>query len=156
MNDSKTLDDEDREILKVINTLKDTNLVSIASQVNLSKSAVQKRLKKLKNKGILKGFIPQLNPEKLPKQFTAISQIRAKYGPNYIQDAAKSISNIDGVCAVYFVLGDNDLIVILKASTRDELEIAVNNYTLIEGVERSNTFLCLSTEFEDISKFYKL
>lgn len=156
MRKEEPLDEQDKKILVSINKLKDNNLMRIAKSVGLSKSAIHKRIKKLTDMGILKGFVPQLDTELLPKQFTAISMIRAQYGPNYHKDIAKKLSAVSGVCAVYFVLGENDFIVILKARTRDELEDSVAHFNMIEGVERSNTVLSLSTEFEDISKFYKL
>lgn len=156
MDEPDPLDEHDKEILTEMNRLKDSNLLRIAKKVGLSKSAVQKRIKKMMDKEILSGLVPQLNASLLPKQFTAISMIRAQYGPNYQHNVAKALSAVNGVCAVYFVLGENDFIVILKARTRTELEEAVNDFTRIKGVQRSNTYLSLSTEFEDISRFYKL
>ena len=67
--------------------------------------------------------------------------------------ANETLKKIQGVCGVYFILGDNDFIVILKAKGIEELNEIVNNFSSIENIERSNTFISMSTQFEDISRF---
>lgn len=156
MADSTVLDKMDREILNVMLRDKTNNLTKVAAVVNLSKSAVEKRVKRLMKEGFLKGFIPQIDKSSLPGAVTAFSLIRAKYGPKYSENIGKELAKIDGVCGVYFVLGDNDFIVIIKAKDSKELNAIVNKFALIKNVERSNTIMSLSTEYEDISKFFPL
>jgi len=135
---------------------KTNSLTKIGLIVHLSKSAVEKRIKRLMTEGIIRGFIPQLDKDSIQGSITAFSLIRAKYGPKYSENVGKELSKIAGVCGVYFVLGDNDFIVIIKARNSNELSDIVNKFALIENVERSNTILSPSTEYEDISQFYRL
>lgn len=156
MADSNALDRMDREILAVMLKDKTNNLTKVAAVVNLSKSAVEKRVKRLMKEGFLKGYLPLIDKGGLPGVVTAFSLIRAKYGPKYSENIGKELAKIDGVCGVYFVLGDNDFIVILKAKDSGELNVIVNKFAQIKNVERSNTIVSLSTEYEDISKFFPL
>jgi len=150
------MDKKDNEILKSMMKLKTNNLNVIASKVELSPSSVQKRIKKMEDEKIITGFIPQLNENVMPEQLTAISMIRAKYEHEYYDKVGNEISKIDGVCSVYYVLGDYDFAVIIKARNRKELESTIKQISAVGGVERSNTITVLSTILEDPTLFYRL
>lgn len=154
MENRYDLDETDKDILKVMLNKKTNSLTEIGAIVKLTKSAVEKRVKKMKQENLIQGFIPQLNREKLPEYITAFSLIRAKYGPKYADTVGKELSKIQGVCGVYFILGDNDFIVILKAKNTEELNEIVNKFSLIENIERSSTMISMSTVLEDISRFH--
>lgn len=153
MENRYDLDETDKDILRVMLNKKTNSLTEIGAIVKLTKSAVEKRVKKMKKEKLIEGFIPQLNREKLTQYITAFSLIRGKYGPKYAETVGNELSKIHGVCGVYFILGDNDFIVILKAKNIEELNEIVNQFSLIENIERSSTIISMSTQFEDISRF---
>jgi len=150
------MDKKDNEILKSMMKLKTNSLNVIARAVKLSPSSVQKRIKKMEDEKIITGFIPQLNENVMPEELTAISMIRAKYEPGYYDKVGNEISKIDGVCSVYYVLGDYDFIAIIKARNRKELELTIKQISTVSGVERSSTITVLSTILEDPTLFYRL
>ncbi len=82
--------------------------------------------------------------------------IRAKYEPEYSDRVGSEISKIDGVCSVYYVLGDYDFIVIIKARNRKELETTIKQISAVANIERSNTTTVLLTILEDPTLFYRL
>lgn len=88
------MDEKDKEILKTMMILKTNNLQDIADRVSISKSSVQKRIKKMEEEKIIKGFIPELDRNNLPETLTAISMIKAKYGSGYAEEIGKQISQI--------------------------------------------------------------
>jgi len=151
---SSNLDNTDRKILRKMNEMRTNSLTKIGKELNLSKSAIQKRLKKMTDEGIVKGFVPLIDYKKVDDQLTAISLVRGKYGPDYAERIGKELSSIKGVCAVYFVIGDYDFIVMSKAKTIEELNSIISKFSCIESIERSSTFLSTTTIFEDISLFY--
>ena len=116
----------DKKILNAMFELKETNLNTISKNVNLSKSTVHNRIKRLKTSGFLTGIMPIINRDFIQKGITAISLIRAKYGPEYAEEVGKRIANIRGIWAVYFVLGSNDFVALIRAKNKDELEFIVN------------------------------
>ncbi len=147
------MDDKDKEILKNMMLLKTNNLQDIADKVSISKSSVQKRIKKMEDEKIIKGFVPELDRNNLPENLTAISMIKARYGPEYAEDVGYKIMSIKGICALYYVLGDYDFAAIIKARNIKDLEIVLNKLSLIDGVERSNTITVLSIKKEDLTEF---
>lgn len=150
------LSEIDKKILQAIYELKETNLNVISKKVKLSKSTVHNRIKRLKNTKFLEGVIPLINQEYIRDQITAISLIKARYGPEYVEEVGKRLSKIDGIWAVYFVLGSNDFIVLIRAKNKQNLENIVSELIKTEGVERSETIMVIKLLKEDFSESYIL
>ena len=81
----------------------------------------------------------------------AISLITGRYGPDYSKKIGEKIAKIPGVWATYFLLGNIDFAVLLRASSREELKDIVDAFIRIDEVERSNTYLILERLKEDIT-----
>ncbi|KJE49223.1 MULTISPECIES: Lrp/AsnC family transcriptional regulator [Acidiplasma] len=150
------MDEKDKEILKTMMILKTNNLQDIADRVSISKSSVQKRIKKMEEEKIIKGFIPELDRNNLPETLTAISMIKARYGPGYAEEVGEKIKEVKGICALYYVLGDYDFTAVIKAESIKDLESILNKISLIDGVERSNTITVLSIKKEDLTEFNRI
>jgi Lrp/AsnC family leucine-responsive transcriptional regulator len=149
--DSATpLDRIDRKILQMLSVDAGMSFQDIASRLSISKSTVHNRVKRLQSEGVIRGFHAVLDPEKLGNSITAISLIRARYGPRYSENIGSLISRIRGVWAVYFVMGDMDFVVLMRCRTKEELSGIVEQITRIDGVERSSTFYALRTVKESI------
>ena len=144
------LDETDMEILKMLAEDGSVSFQKVAAVLQISKSTVHNRVRALQEKGVIRGFHALLDPEKLGNNFTAISLVRGKYGPNYSENIGKAISKIRGVWAVYFVIGDVDFIVMIRCRSKEELSSIIEQLTKVEGVERSNTFYALKTVKEDM------
>lgn len=110
----------------------------------------------MEDDGLIKGFIPELDSDKLPETITAISMIRARYGPDYAGKVGEEISHIDGICSLYYILGEYDFMAVIKARGRKDLETIINKISGSERVERSNTITVLSTALEDLTAFYRI
>ncbi|PSN86660.1 hypothetical protein B9Q02_01485 [Candidatus Marsarchaeota G1 archaeon BE_D] len=150
------LDDVDRRIIQAMLKEGEFNLEKIARRVEVSKSTVHNRIKKLKASGVLKGMLPWLDLDKTGNTITAISLIRAKYGPQYAEEVGRKLAAVEGVWGVYFVLGENDFIVLIRARTKAELEKVIESFTKIDGVERSNTAFALKVIKEDFRESVRI
>ncbi|MGC8585840.1 MAG: Lrp/AsnC family transcriptional regulator, partial [Thermoplasmata archaeon] len=99
------LSDLDKKILFSVLDLKKSNLNLISKKIRISKSTLHNRIKRMKINKLIDGFIPIINLNFVQDQITAISLIKAKYGPEYAEDVGKRLAKIQGIWAVYFVLG---------------------------------------------------
>lgn len=147
-NDFK-LDEVDRKVLKVILNKADLNLKDVAESIGVSKSTVHNRLKRMRDADYLKGFFPLINHDMEEDQLTAITLIRAKYGPEYSTKVGKQLSEMKGTWAVYYIIGEDDFMVLTRTRSKAELSELVNKFATLEGVERSNTILVLNIMKED-------
>jgi len=155
-NSKDQINSIDKKILKAVFETKNTNLGVISKKVGMSKSTVHNRLKRLKNLGIITGEILALDQKFVESYLTAVSLIKARYGPEYAEEVGKRIAKIKGVWAVYFVIGTNDFVALIRAKTKEELESIVNELSKTEGIERSETTIVLKMLKEDLSESMKL
>ena len=133
------LDDTDKKILNILT--KDCNipLDKIAKMLDISKSTVHYRIKRLESEKIIEGYHCKVNFSRLGDDFQAIIHIRAKYSENYVENFGKEIAKIQGVWAIYNVLGENDFIIMIRAINREELMNKVEEMRKTNLIERTNT-----------------
>ncbi len=155
-NSTNILNGVDKKILRAVFDTKNTNLGIISKKVGLSKSTVHNRLKRMKTHGLINGELLVLDQKFIESYLTAVSLIKARYGPEYAEEVGKRISKIKGVWAVYFVIGTNDFVALIRAKTKEELENIVNELSKTEGIERSETTIVLKMLKEDIPESMRL
>lgn len=143
------MDKNDKIILKMLQEDCNVSLKKIGEKTGLSSSTVHYRVNRLIDEKVITGFKACVDPLKVGKEILAISLITGKYGPDYSKKIGEKIGKINGVWGVYFLLGNIDFAVLLRASTREELKDMVEAFIRIEEVERSNTYLILERMKED-------
>jgi Lrp/AsnC family leucine-responsive transcriptional regulator len=121
----------------------------MASKLNISKSTVYYRIKKLERMGVIVGCHAKLSPEKMGKDYVAIMLVRAKYGPGYHDKVGQKLSSVVGVTSVYFMFGEWDFIVQIKASGRDEVLRILESIMNMEEIERTSTLIVAKVIKED-------
>jgi len=113
----------------------------------VSTSTVIARMERLKEAGILKGFVAEIDYEKLGYGLTIITEILVSKGK--LLELEAEIAKIHGVCAVYDVTGETDAIVISKCRNREELSKFTKSLLSMHFVERTNSHVVLTTVKED-------
>ena len=149
--DTVTLDKNDEIILKMLQEDCKISLKEIGVKTGLSSSTVHYRVNRLLEEGVITGFKACVDPVKVGKEMLAIALITGRYGPDYSKKIGEKLAKIPGVWAVYFLLGNIDFAVLLRASSREELKSIVDSFIRIEEVERSNTYLILERRKEDLT-----
>lgn len=138
-NKSIKLTKKDVEILKILQDDCRISLDEIARKLNMSKSTVHYRIRRLREAGVIEGCYAKINPAKVGKEYITVTLVRAKYGPEYHEKVGEKLAKIKGVWAVYFVLGDIDFIVLARADSRDDVLRIIDEFMHIEGIERTST-----------------
>lgn len=115
-----SLDDIDIQILNILQTDCRKSLDEISKMINVSKSTVYYRIKRLESLGVIEGYYAKVNPKALGNDYFTITLVKAKYGPGYHEKIGKILSNIPGVWAVYYVFGEYDFVVIARARDREK------------------------------------
>lgn len=146
---SVALDKNDKIILKMLQEDCNVSLKKIGEKTGLSSSTVHYRVNRLIEEGVITGFKANVDPLKVGKEILAISLVTGRYGPEYSRKIGEKIAKIPGVWAVYFLLGNIDFAVLLRASSREELKNIVDAFIKIDEVERSNTYLIIDRIKED-------
>ncbi len=137
----------DKRILSVLLEDGRASCREVARILGVSPATVAKRLKKLESSGLVKGYTALLDHEKLGYDITVITAITVSGGK--LLEVEREIAKLPGVCAVYDVTGPVDVMVIAKFRNRQELSRFTKSLLAMPHVERTCTYVVLTTVKED-------
>lgn len=137
-----TMDALDYSIVKLLNENARMSYREVARELKVSLSTISNRIRKLEEIGIIEGYIPVINPEKIGYDLTVIINIKIAHGK--LIEVQQKISRDDHVSAVYDITGDWDSLVIAHFKNRRELNQFIKRVLSMEHVERSNTQIVLN------------
>jgi Lrp/AsnC family leucine-responsive transcriptional regulator len=144
-----TIDETDKAILRKLQVDSRTPLEVIAKELDIPKSTVHYRTKKMEEDQVIEGYHAKVSPEKLGKDYTTITFVRAKYGPKYNDSVGNILAQIPGVNAVYFIFGDYDFMVLTRSDSREDFLEKLEKMTNMKEIERTNTQVVAKTLRED-------
>ena len=142
-----SIDETDKKI--IAEYLKDARVSyrEVAKRLQLAVGTVLTRTKKLENDGIIESYSAILNHDKLGYEIIAISEITVSKGK--LTEVENAIAKLSPTCAVYDVTGENDVILISKFKSRDEMSNFTKKLLSMSNVERTNSRIVLNTIKED-------
>ena len=141
------MDDTDKKI--IAEYLKDARVSyrEVAKRLQLAVGTVLTRTKKLENDGIIESYSAVLNHDKLGYEIIAISEITVSKGK--LIEVETAIAKLSPTCAVYDVTGENDVIIISKFKSREQMSDFTKKLLSMSNVERTNSRIVLNTIKED-------
>ncbi len=141
------IDEIDKKILEILQKDGRISYSKIARMLGLSEATIHLRVKKLKEKGVLKGFIALVDPEKVGKDVAAI--ILAKIDADKYRETVEKIAQFEDVYEVYDVTGDYSTVLKVRVSSKEELAELLDKLGEIEGVRETYTMYILRTIKEE-------
>ncbi len=141
------LDEIDKKIIREYMHDARLSFREVAKRIKVAVGTVMTRTKKLENEGIIKGYAPLLDHQKLGYELTAIIEIVVSKGK--LLEMEREIAKLPQACAVYDVTGLTDAFVIAKFRTRKDLGDFTKKLLAMPFVERTNTHVALTTVKED-------
>jgi DNA-binding Lrp family transcriptional regulator len=149
MSITEEVDQTDIEILKMLQDDCRVTLDEMANKLKISKSTVYYRIKKLERLGIILGCHAKLSPEKMGKDYVAIVLVKAKYGAGYHEKVGQKLAEITGVTVVYYIFGEWDFVLQVRAGGKDEILRILEQIMNMEEVERTSTLIVAKVIKED-------
>ncbi|MGB9814586.1 MAG: Lrp/AsnC family transcriptional regulator [Thermoplasmata archaeon] len=143
-DDKIKLDETDLKILEILKGDSRASLEEISRKVNISKSTVHYRIKRMIDKGIIEKFSTKLNYKALGYDIFALSCVKAKYHQHSMEDIAKKIKQVEGVESVFVILGEMDFLITIRARNKDELKGIVEKIISFPEIDHSSTYLVIS------------
>ncbi|WP_166418937.1 Lrp/AsnC family transcriptional regulator [Cochlodiniinecator piscidefendens] len=128
------MDDKDLEILKLLQKNARMTADAMSAQVGLSSPAVQKRVKRLRETGVIENEIAVLSPSKLGREMIVIVEVVLERESRMHLDAFKqSMRNAPAVQQCYYATGEADFILIVVTSGIKEYEEFTQMYFFDES-----------------------
>ncbi|PKK86246.1 MAG: AsnC family transcriptional regulator [Thermoplasmata archaeon HGW-Thermoplasmata-1] len=136
------MDELDKLILRLLNSDARLSLREIARRTDSSLGTVSLRIKRLEGEGVINGYIPVLDGEKLGYTLSALISIRIARGK--LVSVQEKIALDTRVQSVYDITGEWDSVAIAHFRDRKDLNNFVKKLLSMENVERTNTQIALN------------
>jgi Lrp/AsnC family leucine-responsive transcriptional regulator len=122
------------------------SFTDLAERVGLSVSAVHQRVRRLEQRGVIRGYIAQLNAEVIGLPLTAFISL-TPIDPAAPDDYPQRISQIREIEACYSVAGDESYILLVRVASPAALEDLLRRIREAAKVS-TRTTVVLSTPYE--------
>lgn len=129
-----TLDDLDRRLLRELQRDNRLSMSDLAERVNSSAPTCLRRVKRLRDEGVIVGDVCLIDPAAIGRRMTMIAEVTVeRERPDLIDLFKQSVIDCEQVSACYYVTGDVDFVLILHVTDMEEYE------TLIERLFHGNS-----------------
>ena len=140
------MDTIDEKLLAALRENGRASTAELARLVGRSRTSVQSRIERMEKQGIIIGFAVLLAPEH------SLGAVRAhvmiKVAPKEARAVTAALRAITQVRVLHSVSGEADLIAVASAASVAEMDLVIDQIGELEGVERTNSSIILSTKFE--------
>jgi DNA-binding Lrp family transcriptional regulator len=140
------MDSIDQRLLLALRENARASTAELARLVGRSRTSVQSRIERLQKQGVILGYGVRLAPEH------ALGAVRAhvmiKVAPKEARAVSAALRAITQVQVLHSVSGEADLIAVAAAASVAEMDLVIDQIGALEGVERTNSSIILSTKFE--------
>lgn len=134
------MDRFDEKIIELLRENARQSVSSIAEKVNLSRSAVTDRIRKLEETGIIRGYQVLLNSG---AQDDVTVYLEISYNNTQCEEIARQLRRIPEIKVCHGVAGDTDMMLTVKAKSMDRIQQVRNTISNIEGVGHIKTHVVL-------------
>lgn len=139
----------DRTILQCLSRDGRMSFTDLGKATGLSTSAVHQRVKRLEERGVIRGYRAVLDAEEVGAPLTAIIAI-APLDPAGVDDIPEQIRDITQIESCYSVAGDMSYLLKVRVASPGELETLISRIRVAGNVS-TRTTVVLSTAWEDRS-----
>jgi Lrp/AsnC family transcriptional regulator, leucine-responsive regulatory protein len=139
------IDATDRKILDLLQTDGRMSNAEMAEAVGLTVSSVHERVKKLERKGIIKGYVAVVDPDKLGKSVLAFVRLTVPSHEAAKEGIQSLCSNEIDILECHNVAGEDCFILKVRAAGPKQLEKLLSSIRGNADAGRSVTNIVLST-----------
>ncbi len=142
----KRLDDLDRQLLRLLQGNSRMSSAELARRVNLSAPGLQKRLRKLEQKGVIDGYVTLVNREALGLDLLCFAQVTlAHHQPECMSNFCDRVQELPEVLECHHLAGEFDYLLKCVVTNHQHLEKLLREKIIpIPGVDRIRTSIVLN------------
>jgi len=140
------MDDQDKALLAALRENARTPVAELARRLGASRTTVQSRLSRLERSGVIAGYSLKLSEAEQARLIHAFVALTIE--PKQTAAVTAALKRLSGVRTLQSVSGDFDMIAALEARSVSEMDALLDEIGAVGGVERTNSYIVLSTKFE--------
>jgi len=144
---SPGLDEIDQRIVALLRVRARSSFREVGEAVGLSAPAVKRRVDRLEETGVIRGYTAVLDPEGFGWAMQAVVFLYCE-GTMAAAEVREAVEVHHEVVAAYTVAGEASAVLVVRASDTGHLERLLERVREHRGVLRTQTQIVLSTLFE--------
>ncbi|UCD44191.1 MAG: Lrp/AsnC family transcriptional regulator [Candidatus Bathyarchaeota archaeon] len=146
------LNDKDLRILEILQNDARTPFSTLARELGMAESTVRYRVDRLRESGVITGFLAMLDPRKIGLNITAIALI--KVDANHIVEASEILASFEESHHLFRSTGSYDLVSVVHARDIAHLDGLIDRIRRILGVKEASVEV--ATYLVKVEPKYKL
>ena len=149
VNNVQTIDAKDRAILDLVQRDAKLAQAEIARHVGLSAAAVNERLRKLEQAGVIRRYVAVVDPRAAGTSLTAFVEVFIEH-PRYEPGFFEQMLRLDEVQECHHITGEFSLLLKVRVRDMESLQhLLLRRLNALEGVRQTRTVMVLSTLKEE-------
>lgn len=141
------MDRVDRLLVEALRDNARATWAELGRAVGLSGPSVQERVRRLEDRGVITGYQATIAPAAVGLGVSALIGVIQGDGVES-DDVAAQLEQVGEVEDCWFVAGEENFVVKVRATDVAELEVVVGKLRRVRGVARTRTTVVLSTRWE--------
>ncbi len=141
-----TYENLDRKLVNALLGDGRASLRSLAEDLDVSVTTVSNHLSDLEEDGIIRGYTPKVDYDKLGYDVTAILQLKVE--GSELVDVTESLADHKQMVSVYEVTGDHDIVAVGKFVDTDDMNSEIKDLLNDPAINESNTSVVLNAAKE--------
>jgi len=139
------IDDIDHKILSLLQINARISNAEIARRLKMAPSGILERLRRLKERGIIKAYVTHLDPKAL--DFGLLAFVFIKTNEKRVKwDVGEIMAKIPGVLEVHDIAGEDCYIIKLRTKDTESLyRLLRDNFGIIDAIASTRTTIVLRT-----------
>ena len=135
---------------RLVNALLDdgrASLRSLGERLDVSVTTVSNHLRDLEEDGVIEGYTPKVNYQKLGYDVTAVLQLKVE--GSALPEVTDRLAALRGMMSVYEVTGDHDVVAVGKFEDTDDMNERIKRILVDDEIRESNTSVVLNAVAEN-------
>src|SRR3954467_9372120 len=141
---SDRLDALDGRLLSLFAAEPRIGVLECSRRLGVARGTVQARLDRLQERGVIRGFGPEIDPAALGYQVTAFVTLEIRQAGGHDPVAAR-LAAIPEVIEVHTITGGGDMLCRIVGRSNQDLQRVIDLIVDVEGVRRASTVIALAT-----------
>jgi DNA-binding Lrp family transcriptional regulator len=138
------IDDLDVRLIELLTREPRIGVLECSRRLGVARGTVQARLDRMRERGVIRGFGPEIDPAALGYQVTAFVTLEIRQAGGH-DPVAVRLGAIPEVIEVHTITGGGDMLCRIVGRGNQDLQRVIDLIVDVAGVQRASTVIALAT-----------